>query len=110
MLACQTGSVQIFDHIEPEGPMWSGSGRREVAVPVAFGQPFTGTPCIHVSIRMIDGDAGSNLRLDLSATEVSVHGFTIRARTWSDTRIGRLAVSWLALGETIPEEDATWEL
>jgi hypothetical protein len=110
MLACEGGSLILFDHIDPPGPMWAGEGRREVTASVGFTRPFSGPPVVHPSITLIDGDARSNLRLDIALSDVTPQGFRLTARTWSDTRIGRLAVSWIALGERPQEDDEAWRL
>jgi hypothetical protein len=110
MVAWEQDSLLLFDHVETRGPMWCGDGRREVAASVPFHRPFSGVPSVQVSIRMIDGDAKSNLRLDLSVSEVDAARFIVTARTWSDTRIGRLAVSWFAIGERAAEDEDVWTL
>jgi hypothetical protein len=104
------GAVTVFDHIDPAGPMWAGTGRREVAVRVSFRARFAEPPGVIVSIRMIDGDAGSNLRLDLETRDIDTDGFTLVARTWSDTRIGRLGVAWLAVGPGRDGAEESWDV
>lgn len=97
-LAIDGGIAQVFDHIEREGPMWSGTGKRWARAVVDFEQEFGAPPRVQLSIAMIDADSGRNLRFELHAEDVTEKGFTAVAHTWSDTRIGRLQVNWTAIG------------
>lgn len=108
--AAETGIAQVFDHIEQEGPMWSGSGDRWARTAVHFETPFGATPSVQVALSMIDADAGANLRLELSTEDVTAKGFIAVAHTWSDTRIGRLRVSWSAFGSRSGEMPERWNV
>lgn len=111
-LAIDGGVAQIFDHIENEGPMWCGSGKRWARTVVRFEQPFGAKPRVQLSIAMIDADSSRNLRIELHAEDVSTDGFTAVAHTWNDTRIGRLQVNWTAIGTRPPKEpdDGRWQV
>ncbi|MEM7178470.1 MAG: H-type lectin domain-containing protein [Pseudomonadota bacterium] len=104
-LIVASGTALIFDHIDVNGPMWAKSGEREESADVLFDQPFNQRPSIHLSIQMIDADSARNLRLQLRSADIRRTGFRAIAYTWNDTRIGRLAVSWMALGRTGSEWD-----
>ncbi|MEM7061054.1 MAG: H-type lectin domain-containing protein [Pseudomonadota bacterium] len=108
-LAIDGGVAQVFDHIENEGPMWCGSGKRWARTVVEFDDPFSGPPKVQLSIAMIDADSGRNLRFELHAEDVTKAGFTAVAHTWSDTRIGRLQVNWTAIGSRTAVE-GTWDV
>lgn len=110
MMRTEQGALALFDHVETGGEMWTGSGRREISARAAFARPFSEPPAVLVAIRLIDGDSRSNLRLELAVTGCDPAGFTVTARTWSDTRIGRLSVSWLAVGERRAEDEEPWDL
>jgi len=107
-LAIDGGVAEIFDHIENNGAMWSGTGKRWARSVVSFSEQFTQPPRVQLSIAMIDADSGRNLRLDLYVEDVTEHGFTAVAHTWNDTRIGRLQLNWTAIGARNTEIGAAW--
>ena len=109
-LAVDNGKVQVFDHIEDEGPMWSGEGKRWSRAWVTFDNAFAEPPVVQLSIAMIDADSGPNLRLELSAEDVSERGFTAVSHTWGDTRIGRLNVNWTAIGMRHAQAEPLWDV
>lgn len=104
-ISTAAGSVLVFDHIETNGQMWVGTGERRATAKVKFEAAFDRAPHVLLSISMIDADNGSNLRLQLSAENVTRTGFMAIAYTWKDTRIGRLSVSWIAMGKFGSEWD-----
>jgi len=109
-LAIDGGVAQVFDHIENEGPMWGGTGKRWARTVVKFDDPFSAPPKVQLSIAMIDADSGRNLRFELNAEDVTEVGFTAVAHTWSDTRIGRLQVNWTAIGARSATAGSTWDV
>ena len=109
-VAIESGTVQIFDHIENEGPMWHGNGKRWSRAVVYFDETFTFPPAVQLSLAMIDADSGRNLRLELHAEDVRPQGFTAVAHTWSDSRIGRLQLNWTAIGSRIEGAEPVWQV
>ena len=105
-LSTASGTDLIFDHIEDSGPMWTDRGERWAEKTIHFETPFDKPPQVMLSIEMIDADHSTNMRLQLRAEDVRRGSFKAVAYTWSDTRIGRLSVSWLALGKLGSE----WEV
>ena len=110
VMAIDSGKVQMFDHIDAEGPMWSGSGKRWARMSVRFDTPFSLPPTVQLSIAMIDADSGRNLRLELITEDLSPEGFTAVAHTWSDTRIGRLQLNWTAIGNRSSSVEPLWNV
>lgn len=110
MLGVESGVVRMFDHFESEGPMWMGSGKRWSRQAVQFSKPFQAAPEIQLSLSMIDADSGRNLRLELISEDVTPEGFTAVAHTWSDTRIGRLSLKWIAMGNRIDTVQTLWNV
>lgn len=108
--AIDSGSIRMFDHIDTEGPMWSGSGARAVRLPVKFSKVFVNPPVIQLSTSMIDADSDRNLRLSLATEDRSAEGFVAVAKTWSDSRIGRLEITWTAIGEGIANSAPLWDV
>lgn len=109
-LGVENGVVQMFDHFESEGPMWRGSGKRWARQSLRFSVPFQAPPSIQLSMAMIDADSARNLRLELIAEDVSAEGFTAVAHTWSDTRIGRLKLNWVAIGNSGANIEPLWNV
>lgn len=95
-----SGSQLLFDHIETSGEMWTGRGDRRTETLIRFEADFDQPPQVLVSMGMIDADHSTNLRLQLTAEQIRRGSFKAVACTWSDTRIGRLSISWIAMGKT----------
>lgn len=110
ILAVDNGLAHVFDHVDNDGPMWSGEGRRWARAVIKFQQPFVAPPAIQLSIALIDADSSRNLRLDLHAEDVTPTGFLAVAHTWLDTRIGRLQVNWTAIGARTPADEPAWNI
>ena len=88
--------------------MWTGQGPRERRRDVQFSEPYRTAPAVHVAISMWDTDHDSNQRAEISAANISETGFTAVFRTWGDSRVARVRVGWLAIGELHGDED--WEI
>lgn len=99
MLGIDRGSVTLFSDFEDNGPMWAGHGPREAHRSVTFATPFLAPPHVLLGVSLWDADCTTNLRADLQAVDVTAEGFTIRFRTWGDTRLARLRADWTAMGE-----------
>lgn len=102
------GSVDLFSDFDTGGDMWTGTGARERRQRITFEQPFSSNPMVHVSLTLWDMDSTHNVRSDLSAEGVSPTGFDVVFRTWKDTRVARVRVGWLAIGEMSSEDD--WDV
>tara|TARA_B110000977_G_scaffold200784_1_gene292600 strand:+ start:2834 stop:3001 length:168 start_codon:yes stop_codon:yes gene_type:complete len=53
-------------------------------------------------------DAGTVLRADVTAEAVTEKGFDMVFRTWGDTKVARIRISWTALGEL--EDSDAWDV
>ena len=53
-------------------------------------------------------DATTVIRADVSTETITEDGFDLVFRTWGDTRVARVRVSWTAIGEVADPED--WDL
>ena len=102
------GVTSLFSHYESDGEMWTGTGEREVRQTINFTSPFLEPPAVHLSIALFDLDQETNGRADLAAEKVTETGFEAVFRTWSDTRVARIRVSWLAVGPVSFEDD--WDV
>ncbi|MGG7645984.1 H-type lectin domain-containing protein [Rhodovulum sp. YNF3179] len=108
LIGIDRGSVLMFSHFDEGGPMWAGSGPREVRRAVRFSGRFRRPPSVQAVIEMWDFDSTTNLRADITAEAVTGSGCELVFRTWGDTRIARLRAGWMAIGE-LPDP-AVWDL
>ena len=102
------GTFELFSDFQEGGEMWTGSGPRKVSRAVEFSEAFSTQPMVHVSLSMWDMGNDSNARADIRAENVTVTGFDLVFRTWSDMRIARVSASWLAIGEVADPDQ--WQL
>ena len=102
------GTFELFSDFQDGGEMWTGSGPRKVSRAVEFSEAVSAQPMVHVSLSMWDMGNDSNARADIRAENVTVTGFDLVFRTWSDMRIARVSASWLAIGEVADPDQ--WQL
>lgn len=103
-----SGDVVLFSDFEDGGEMWTGRGSRERRRHIAFSEPFRSVPTVQLSLSLWDIDASTVLRADLVSEAVTETGFDMVFRTWGDTRVARIRISWTAIGELPDGED--WDL
>lgn len=108
MVGVEQGSTILFSDFEHDGEMWTGNGARQLVTPVGFSDRFLSAPSVHVSVSMWDLDKRTNARADISAAAITETGFQIIFRTWGDTRVARMRVDWIAMGEVSNDED--WDV
>lgn len=102
------GEHVMFSDFENNGKMWSGAGTRQRKKTIVFSEEFAEPPSVHVSLSLWDMDKNTNLRADVQAKNISRSGFDMIFRTWGDTRVARVRLSWLAIGPVRSDED--WDL
>ena len=107
-IGVEQGNEEVFSDFMDGGEMWTGSGARERCCPVVFSEPFKTRPVVHVALSLWDMDQGSNVRADLTADKVTERGFELVFRTWADTKVARVRMNWMAIGEVTSEDD--WDL
>jgi len=107
-IGVEQGSRQLFSDFANGGPMWAGSGAREVRHVLTFKEPFLDSPVVTVGLSMWDMDSNTNSRIDLQAENVSTTGFDLVFRTWSDSRIARVRADWMAIGPARDED--SWKV
>lgn len=108
LVGIDQGDNVLFSDYETGGEMWTGSGTRERRKRVKFTEKYRQPPAVFCALSMWDMGNSSNARADVTAERISAEGFDIVFRTWSDTKIARARVRWMAFGE-LPQEDE-WEL
>jgi hypothetical protein len=72
------------------------AGERTVTVDIEFPKPFDSKPTVVLSVTQIDTDKAFNGRYNVEAISVSRDGFTLKVRTWADSRVYSLSGYWIA--------------
>ena len=102
------GDIVLFSDFENGGRMWTGSGARERRGKIIFSEVYRSPPAVHCSLSLWDMDSATNARADVSAEKITETGFEIVFRTWGDTRVARVRIRWMAIGEVSGPDD--WQL
>jgi hypothetical protein len=108
LIGIDQGDLLLFSDYENDGDMWTGQGLRERRTAVQFSESYRKLPAVHLSMSLLDIATGPSVRTDVTADEITETGFTIVFRTWEDSRIARIRVAWMAIGELQAEDD--WDL
>jgi hypothetical protein len=108
IMGVDEGNELVFADFKSGGEMWTGEGEREKRLAVTFSEPFRTAPVVQVAPSLWDWDGGTNARAQVLAENVTEKGFDLVVRTWSDSRIARMQLSWIAIGETRHADD--WQL
>jgi hypothetical protein len=108
LIGIDQGDTVLFSDFEHGGEMWTGRGQRERRRRIAFSELFRRVPVVQVGISMWDVDNETPLRADVAAETITVDGFDLVFRTWGDTRVARVRVAWLAMGELRQADE--WDL
>lgn len=72
------------------------NGERMLTIEIQFDKSFSAKPKIFLALTQIDASKESNFRYNIEAISVSRDGFTIKASTWSDSKVFSLSGYWLA--------------
>lgn len=104
-IGIEQGEVVLFSDFEHDGVMWTGQGPRQIRSFVHFQEAFLNPPMVQVALSMWDMSNSANGRADVQTAEVRSDGFAIVFRTWGDTKVARVRVSWLAMGDLFEEDD-----
>ncbi|MDF1727619.1 MAG: H-type lectin domain-containing protein [Sulfitobacter sp.] len=100
--------VILFSDYEDGGEMWTGRGQRERRRRIRFSEKFKSAPTVQLSPSLWDLDATTIMRADITAEAVTPSGFDMVFRTWGDTRIARMRIAWMAIGEMSELDD--WDV
>ena len=84
---------------DPNYNLNTNSGDRSMTIEVAYDKPFDVKPKVMLSVTQLDGDKASNQRYNVEVLSVSRDGFTIKIRTWADSKIYSISGYWLAYTE-----------
>ena len=108
LIGIDQGDINLFSDFQDGGDMWTGVGPRERRRKVTFSTPFRDPPAVQTSVSLWDVDTAPHMRADVSAENITADSCEIVFRTWGDSRVARIRVAWMAIGE-LPHED-DWEL
>ena len=104
-IGIEQGETLLFSDYQSGGKMWTGSGEREIRKRVQFSEQYRSAPSVMAHLTMWDLDNEANLRAAVKAESVDREAFDIVFRTWGDTKIARIRVGWMAIGETGFDDD-----
>ena len=88
--------------------MWTGSGDRKRVRHITFDSPFRAAPVVQASFSLVDADTGPFLRAECRAENITATGFDLVVITWADSRLARIRLAWIAIGEAPYEDD--WDV
>ena len=67
IVGIDSGDEVLFEDFEGGGEMWTGRGQRERRRRIKFSEKYLSVPNVQLSISLWDMDAGSVLRVDVTA-------------------------------------------
>lgn len=108
LIGVDQGDHVLFSDFEHEGEMWTGTGPRERRAAISFSESFRWPPAVQLSLSLYDVSNSATTRADVKAENVSETGFDMVFRTWGDTKVARVRISWIAIGE-LPNPD-DWQV
>ncbi len=103
-----SGDVVLFSDYEDGGEMWTGRGQRERRRHIKFSEKYKSEPTVQLTLSLWDVDAATSMRADIEAEAVTKSGFDMVFRTWGDTRVARVRIRWVAMGELSELDD--WDV
>ena len=108
LIGVDQGDASLFSDFEDGGKMWTGTGPRERRKKAKFSDTFSSPPVVQVGLSLSDIDTDHNIRAEVTAEKITTSGFELVFRTWGDSRVARVRMNWLAIGELYHEDD--WEV
>ena len=108
LIGIDQGDTILFSDFENGGEMWTGRGQRERRRRIKFSEAVRTPPTVQTSVSLWDMDAATVIRADVSAEGVTEDGFDLVFSTWGDSRIARVRIGWIAMGELSDNDD--WEV
>jgi len=108
LIGVDQGDIALFSDYETEGDMWAGRGDRERRKRVRFRESYRAPPSVFCALSLWDVGNAANARIEVTSERISVDGFDIVLRTWSDTKIARVRARWMSFGELRHADE--WDL
>lgn len=75
------------------------TGERTMTIDVEYPRPFDTKPQIVLTVTQIDADKDANQRFNVEAMSISRDGFTVKIRTWADSKVYSISGYWMAHAE-----------
>lgn len=98
-LSAQTNTQSSSWSINQSLPAYSldnDNGERSMILDVDFEIPFEKIPQVFLSVTQIDADKETNQRYNVEAISISRDGFTLKVKTWADSKIFSISGYWIA--------------
>ncbi|SHI63372.1 H-type lectin domain-containing protein [Shimia gijangensis] len=108
LIGIDQGDVLLFSDFEDGGEMWTGKGPRERRKKVRFKETYLKPPTVQVGLSLSDMDSAHNTRVEVTAERITRHTFDLVFRTWGDSRVARVRMNWMAIGELSSDDD--WDI
>lgn len=100
LVSAQTQSGQWITSTGSAGyNLDANTGERVTTLEVSFPKPYEVKPKVIVSVSQMDADKGSNTRFNVEVLSISRDGFTIKVKTWADSKVFSIGGYWLAYTE-----------
>jgi len=100
LVSAQTQSGQWATNAAESGyNLNTNTGDRAMTIEVAFKNPYEVKPKVILSVTSLDADKGVNNRYNVEVLSVSRDGFTVKIKTWADSKIFGISGYWLAYTE-----------
>ena len=91
----QSSSWSINQSIEGYS-LDKNNGERTMTLGVKFDKPFTKKPQVILSVTQIDSDKETNTRYNVEVISISRDGFTLKVRTWAESKLFSISGYWAA--------------
>ena len=100
MISAQTQSGQWSTKVGDAGfNLDTNTGERAMTIEVNFKNPYDVKPKVMLSVTQVDVSKEFNNRYNVEVLSVSRDGFTVKIRTWADSKIYSLSGYWLSYTE-----------
>lgn len=100
MTSAQTQSGQWSTKAGDSGyNLDTNTGERAMTIEVNFATPYEVKPKVMLSVTQLDADKTFNSRYNVEVISVSRDGFTVKIRTWADSKVFSISGYWLAYVE-----------
>ena len=100
MVSAQTQSGQWFSKEgDTDYNLDTNTGERSTTIEINYLKPYDVKPKVIVSVTQIDADKEANSRYNVEVLSVSRDGFTVKIKTWADSKIFSISGYWLAYTE-----------
>lgn len=77
----------------------TNTGERSTTIEIDFVKPYDVKPKVMVSVSQLDADKTFNSRYNVEVLSVSRDGFTVKIKTWADSKIFSIGGYWLSYTE-----------